>query len=152
MRQIRVCNRKEAERDYRSYDAVISVIDQPAEIDHPNHLEELFADLSEPIGDNWPKKHNVENIIRFAKKIPNDSKTLVHCGAGISRSTATAAVVMKVWGIGDEEIFETLISQHPKDRIFYPNPLILFWADRILESNLEESFSKLFVEVLTSSR
>jgi predicted protein tyrosine phosphatase len=152
MKQIRVCNRKEAERDYRSYDAVISVIDQPAEIDHPNHLEEFFADLSEPIGDHWPKRHNIKNIIEFSKNIPDDSKTLVHCGAGISRSTATAAIVMKVWGREDKEIFETLMSQHPKDRIFYPNPLILFWGDRLLNSNLEESFSKLFAEVLTSSR
>jgi len=76
-----------------------------------------------------PQPVHLEEIIRFADGIPNEP-ILIHCWAGVSRSTAVALCLivraMHFDGFEEEEIVEraceTLLAIRPQAA---PNPLVL---------------------------
>lgn len=41
-----------------------------------------------------PEKRHVEEILEFGDKIGEDENILIHCSAGISRSTAVAMLIL----------------------------------------------------------
>jgi predicted protein tyrosine phosphatase len=78
---------------------------------------------------------DVERILAFGTRVRAAGDTarhlLVHCHAGISRSTAAAAVLMAQFNPGREtEAFLSLLQMRPHA---WPNTRIVELADRILE-------------------
>lgn len=83
-------------------------------------------------------RRDVERIIDFAKRV--EGKCLIHCEAGISRSSATAIVLCSVvLGTGHEEEAVGLVAEHgitaDGGNRFSPNPWIVNLADEALGCN-----------------
>jgi predicted protein tyrosine phosphatase len=79
-----------------------------------------------------PSADDVAMIIRFAERVaPSGGHLLIHCGAGVSRSTAAALTVLAVWlGPGREvEAVETLHDVAPQA---WPNERMVELADELL--------------------
>jgi predicted protein tyrosine phosphatase len=96
------------------------------------HLE--FFDVLEDNGFEYgPKASHVEQVIEFARSIQDqDGKLLVHCEAGISRSSAAALTVFATWlGTGKErEAVAKVYAVRPQA---WPNGLFVELADQLLE-------------------
>lgn len=94
----------------------------------------VFEDTINPEYDRSPKKEQIEEILDWAKNLPNDAVLLVHCEAGISRSTAAALAILVQYHGNDNisRCVDLLIGVRPEAS---PNPLILKYADQLLACN-----------------
>ena len=93
-----------------------------------------FDDVVEVgFGYTAPTRRDVEGILEFGRELLDQppEQLLIHCHAGVSRSTATAAMLMAQNNPGRErEVFEELERMRPRS---WPNGLILRIADALLE-------------------
>jgi predicted protein tyrosine phosphatase len=66
---------------------------RPAEISPENHLWLQLHDISAPLeGHVTPESEHIEQLIDFVRRWPRHTPLVVHCYAGVSRSTAAAFV------------------------------------------------------------
>lgn len=80
---------------------------------------------------NAPKQSQVAEILSFGKNIPDGETVLVHCEAGISRSTA-AALLLIVQAAGIDRVDEALKYILAMRPLAMPNRLIALHGDRLL--------------------
>lgn len=131
-----VRNLDEARQICLQFDAVLTAgpyKEEVSDFDHPVHKVVEFRDtMNEQHG--GPSYENVVELIEFGKDVP---KLLVHCHAGISRSTATAWGVAIANGHDPLDSFMFLQENHPKEafynwgrRAFAPNILIVKHLDK----------------------
>lgn len=122
-----VRNIYEAARIAHKFPAVITVGPSKDEVafGHPNHYVRTFDDVI--MGDSAPQHKDVEAVLDFASI--NSGPRLIHCHAGMSRSTSMAIAVMINEGADPFEAFDRLKAIHPHNRDFIPNPRIM----RIIE-------------------
>ena len=137
--QIHICSLGTArEIDHSTYDGVItiedSLVDEPLRINQADcpQLVLCFDDIASP-KDDWvlPSKKHVQSALNFADEL-NGSSLLIHCHAGISRSSAVAlAIIAKGLGAGKEKrAFKELERINPNCA---PNALVIWLTDEILE-------------------
>ena len=91
----------------------------------------MFDDISIPIPDYIePQPHHIETALEFASK--TTGRLLIHCHAGISRSTAIClSILADRFGPGNEpKACEALMLISPLAR---PNALIVHLADEVLD-------------------
>lgn len=121
----------------------------PGYLDHPSRKLYLqFHDIDVVPGGPWanlfraPTMQDVEAILRFGEEIQGG--LLIHCQAGISRSTAAAAVLVAArLGPGRElEAAELIRRVRP---IAWPNRLLVAHGDDVL--GLEGRLSAAIQEV-----
>jgi predicted protein tyrosine phosphatase len=97
----------------------------------------LFLEMDDVISESAefaPQKDQVVQLLDWAKKLPGDAHLVVHCFAGISRSTA-AALAIKVQELGVDQVDEAinwLLEIRPQA---CPNPVITKHADELLGAN-----------------
>lgn len=98
---------------------------------HKNWKLLIFEDVVDPEYDRAPKKEHVEQFLAWAKALPDDAVLLVHCEAGVSRSTAAAlAILVQYHGIENiDKCVDLLFGVRPESA---PNPLIAEYADDLL--------------------
>ena len=92
-------------------------------------LRLLVADVVTDLG---ATEEDVVRIIRVAEELRSESgKILIHCEAGVSRSTAAALIMHACWlDIGRErEAMARVLAQRP---IAVPNRRMVELADRLL--------------------
>jgi predicted protein tyrosine phosphatase len=92
-----------------------------------------FHDCSvEEPGRRLPAEDDLRQILTFAADLKPDAHVLIHCWAGISRSTAVAyAILCQFLGPGREsDCIEAILAVRPQA---FPNTLIVELADQILE-------------------
>lgn len=94
-----------------------------------------FHDVSAPIGDaRAPEQADVEQILAFAAELQDgasDLHLLVHCHAGVSRSTAAAAILLAQRNPGQEaQAFRRVAQIRPGA---WPNRRMVEIADRLLQ-------------------
>lgn len=66
---------------------------RPVAIPEDRHLALYFSDISEPLdGHVLPSATHVERFLAFVRRWDRDAPLVIHCWAGISRSTAGAFV------------------------------------------------------------
>ena len=129
------------EMDTSIYDGIITIED--SDIQNPfrvrsGETQQLilrFDDISTPIDDLIvPQDIHVERALKFAQLI-DDGSLLIHCHAGISRSSAIAlAIIAEKLGKGnEEEAVKTLEFINPNCR---PNKLLVKMTDYILNRNM----------------
>jgi predicted protein tyrosine phosphatase len=97
-----------------------------------HHLHLTLHDIDEPAdGFIAPEAHHIESLVAFARAWPQDSPLLIHCFAGISRSTAAAFTAMcALNGDGDEHrLAQELRAQSPQAT---PNRRMVALADDLL--------------------
>jgi predicted protein tyrosine phosphatase len=140
MKDIFVCNRLEVWHfaPNNGVTHILSLLDHgvkpplPHDFNHSNwklvHFEDVFA----PLYDRAPKIEHVRDCLDWASKLPEDAVLLVHCEAGISRSTAMAMAILtqKMGKENFKEAMEIIVKKRP---IACPNPLIATYADDIFD-------------------
>jgi len=98
-----------------------------------NHHKVHLHDIREPIADHvTPGETHVRELVSFlAKWSPENAPLLVHCWAGISRSTATAFIAACLHNPdADEAQIAKLMRQASVTA--YPNTLLIAHADVIM--------------------
>jgi predicted protein tyrosine phosphatase len=109
-----------------------ALIETPAGVARERHLKLGVWDVSEPFGGlTPPEEADVLRILKFARAWDERAPLLVHCHAGISRSTATAFMLAceRNPDIPEAEIAWSLRRAAPHA---YPNRAIVRLADDIL--------------------
>ena len=128
------------EADISLYDGVITIENSFEENpfryrdEYPKQLILRFDDISVPVDEFIePQEEHVLQALSFADKI-GDGSILIHCHAGISRSSAIAlAIISKKLGSGKEvESIKILEKINPHAR---PNKLLVWLTDEILDRN-----------------
>jgi len=101
-------------------------------IEDANHLKLTFHDIVEPLeGFTAPTPQDVERMIGFFEAWGRAEPMLIHCWAGISRSTAAAFTAMCLFHPRhDEEELAWQLRGH--SRVATPNRRIVAFADDIL--------------------
>lgn len=134
-----VRNLDEAREQCLEYDAVITAGPRQEEVKdfkHPIHKVVQFTDTTSSTH-GGPTYENVVELIEFGAGIP---KLLVHCHAGISRSTATA------WGVaianGNDPLvsYITLRDKHPQERLFFGREQRPFAPNILIVKHLDTYF------------
>lgn len=99
------------------------------------HRGFTMIDTEDPRALRAPQLQQVKEILQFARALPPEAKLLIHCHAGIRRSSACAlAVLAQRFGMDDPERLPDLLTQTICENPI-PNLLITFHADRILGLN-----------------
>jgi predicted protein tyrosine phosphatase len=110
----------------------ITLVHRPATITPENHLLLDMDDIAEPIeGYVAPGEEHVGDLIRFVRAWPRAAPLVVHCYAGISRSTAGAFVTACAL---NPQRNEAAIARAIRDAspTAMPNIRIVTLADRLL--------------------
>jgi predicted protein tyrosine phosphatase len=110
----------------------ISLVRRPATIAAENHLLLDMDDITDHIeGYVAPAEEHVGDLLRFVRAWPREAPLVVHCYAGISRSTAGAFVTACAL---NPQRNETMIARALRDAspTATPNIRIVSLADRML--------------------
>ncbi|MDJ0946443.1 MAG: hypothetical protein QNJ30_23570 [Kiloniellales bacterium] len=108
-----------------------------AGLDEADHLFVGVHDISAPRPDHeHPQDHHVEALLAFGESLrpaveSSEVRVLVHCWAGVSRSTAAAfALTCQLTGMAERD---ALLSIQSLRRQMWPNELIVALADEALD-------------------
>ncbi len=104
----------------------------PTGCENAEHLLLRFNDINAPApGLIAPSYENVERIIAFARGWSGAAPMMMHCWAGISRSTAAAYIAACYYGaVGAERDLALDLRRAAPEAT--PNPLMVALADRSL--------------------
>lgn len=108
------------------------MIETPAGIDPARHLRLAVNDVAEAWGAEVPPEpRHVAELVAFGRAWTAEGPLLVHCWAGISRSTAAAFILLcDRLGPGTEQaVAQALRARAPHA---FPNPLLVAHADALL--------------------
>lgn len=109
-----------------------TVFARPAVIAADAHLALFMHDIAEPLeGMVPPGRDHIERLLAFGESWDRATPLLVHCFAGISRSTAAAYILASAMmpARDEEELALELRRLSPSAT---PNPLMISHADAIL--------------------
>ncbi len=110
----------------------ISLVGRPVSITPENHLHVDVDDITCPMdGYNHPCEDHVARLLKFVAAWDRTAPIVIHCYAGISRSTASAFAAACALSPGREEITIARELRRASPTAM-PNSLIVSLADRIL--------------------
>jgi predicted protein tyrosine phosphatase len=102
---------------------------RPPEVPSERHLRIAVDDISSPSdGAVLPGEPHVRRLVDFLERWPGDEPLLLHCHAGISRSTAGALIALSLW----QDEFEAARALRAAAPHAIPNARIIALADAIL--------------------
>jgi predicted protein tyrosine phosphatase len=112
---------------------LVDRVERPAHIAPENHLVLAVDDIATPMeGYTAPGEEHVRRLIAFVGQWDRAAPMVVHCFAGISRSTAGAYVAACALNPGRDE--QTIAWEIRRaSRTAFPNPRIVSIADRLLK-------------------
>ncbi|MER9656484.1 tyrosine phosphatase family protein [Mesorhizobium sp. M0152] len=105
---------------------------RPVSIARQNHLHLVMHDIAAAQdGMTMPGEEHVRNLLDFARRWDRARPMLVHCYAGISRSTASAYIIAAALAPNrdEAELARTLRTLSPSAT---PNPRLIAVADTLL--------------------
>jgi predicted protein tyrosine phosphatase len=109
-----------------------TMLETPSSIDPANHLKIAVNDIIAPQeGLIHPREEHVLELIRFAQTWNRQGPLIVHCWAGISRSTAAAFITLCTLNPGAPE---ALVARHIREAsaTALPNRRLVELADELL--------------------
>jgi predicted protein tyrosine phosphatase len=108
------------------------IVETPPGIEPLRHLTLCMNDISEPRpGLVVPCESHVSELIAFARGWDQQAPLLIHCWAGISRSTAAAFIVLCALNPDTSEI-RIARALRQASPTAYPNRRLVMLADRLL--------------------
>ena len=108
-------------------------IKRPESVAAERHLMLITSDISAPMdGHILPGTHHVESLIKFVERWDRVDPLVIHCWAGISRSTAAAFIAASVV---NPALDETLLAKRLRaaSPSATPNPRLIALADEVLQ-------------------
>lgn len=105
---------------------------RPESILPERHLQLITSDITAPMeGHILPGAHHVESLISFVKRWDRVDPLVIHCWAGISRSTAAAFITASVLNpsLDEKLLAKRLRAASPSAT---PNPRLIALADELL--------------------
>jgi len=111
---------------------LVDRVERPGTIVPANHLILGMDDIAAPIdGYTHPAEEHVVDLIEFVQRWDRRAPLVMHCYAGISRSTAGAFITACALNPGRNE---AAIAQaiRGSSRTAMPNPMLVGHADRVL--------------------
>lgn len=109
-----------------------TLVDRPQSIPADNHLFVAVSDVVAPTeGMTLPARTHVETLLAFGDRWDQSRPMVIHCFAGISRSTAAAFITMCRLNPETPEL-EIARSLRSVSRSAWPNPLLVAIADDLL--------------------
>ena len=111
------------------------MIETPDGIQTGRHLRLGLNDVSAAeMSDDPPNENHVEQLIRFGRSWDAKAPMLIHCWAGVSRSTAAAYILLcdRFGPFRENEIAKALRLRAPHAA---PNPMLVEFADKALGRN-----------------
>lgn len=94
-----------------------------------------------------PTRDDVHSIVRFARGITLEQEVLIHCAAGISRSSAAALTVFATKLTPSKESADRVLTALLESKsTIYPNLIMVTHADELLgyKGDLLEAYHKKF--------
>jgi len=108
-----------------------SMIGTPPQLQRDRHLRLSVNDISEPReGLIIPGETHIREILDFIDGWDQSAPMLIHCWAGISRSTATAYIALCHLNEGHEHTAANLMRAAARHA--QPNPRLVAVADKIM--------------------
>ncbi len=115
-----------------SYLVSIGDWDDPLPKGYENAARRLRWLIADVVTEEGATEVDIRRIVNLAEELRSESGTiLIHCEAGISRSTATALIIYACWlGRGrEDEAMQRVIAQRPFSS---PNRRMVALADKLL--------------------
>jgi predicted protein tyrosine phosphatase len=115
-----------------TYLVSIGDADDPLPEGYENAERKLRLLIADVVTDEGATEDDVRRIVQLAEQLRSETGTLlIHCEAGVSRSTATALIMYACWlGQGrEDEAMQRLMAQRP---FAIPNRRMVALADRYL--------------------
>ncbi len=110
-------------------------VQRPASVREANHLMISMDDINEPAdGLVTPSEDHIEKVLAFVRGWDRQAPLVVHCFAGISRSTASAFAAACALNPHRDEVMIARQMRRASPTAF-PNRLIVSLADRALGRN-----------------
>jgi predicted protein tyrosine phosphatase len=125
-------------------------VERPAAILPERHLFLAVNDIVEPIeGLIPPQAEHVERLLDFVREWDRREPMVIHCFAGISRSTAAAFIAVCALAENRDE-FEVARALRKASACAYPNRLLVRIGDEILgrKGRMVEAIESIGVGVL----
>src|SRR4051812_1442757 len=114
---------------------VATLVERPDSIRPENHLYLGIHDITEPVeGLILPDDEHVRELIDFVSQWDRRQPMVVHCYAGISRSTAAAFIALCV-ARPDRDEREIARALRNAASFASPNARLIALADRLLQRN-----------------
>ena len=120
----------------RAADRIVSILDPGAPLPAELHAVNVpllvlhFDDVANPADSAAPRRAHIEQLIAFDATSHEGERLVVHCTAGISRSTAALAVLLAARHPNlDDEIFAAIREVRP---MAWPNRLVVSLGDELL--------------------
>ena len=107
--------------------------DDPLPRGYENAARRLRWLIADVVTEEGATEADIRRILNLAEELRSESGTiLIHCEAGISRSTATALIIYACWlGRGrEDEAMRRVIAQRPFSS---PNRRMVALADQLLD-------------------
>lgn len=112
--------------------ANVDQVQRPASVLEVNHLKVSMDDITEQMdGFLAPSDQHIEKVLNFVRNWDRSAPMVVHCYAGISRSTASAFAAACALNPHRDEI-EIARQIRARSPIAAPNRLIVSLADKAL--------------------
>lgn len=146
MKQVNICALADVHTrcHVNKHTHLLTLIDEHLNVDSSNlfsvedHKVLKFDDTEHLDNPRAPTKEICKEILDWGKTLPKDADLLVHCYAGISRSTAaTLALMVQDSGCGGAAIgacIDTIVRIRP---FAFPNRLMTKYFDELLGLNGE---------------
>jgi predicted protein tyrosine phosphatase len=110
----------------------VGQVQRPASVLAANHLKVSMDDITEPMeGYTPPSEMHVEQVLNFVRGWDRNAPMVIHCYAGVSRSTASAFAAACMLNPHRDEI-EIAKKIRAASPIASPNRLIVSLADKML--------------------
>lgn len=119
------------------FDYVVSLMGDtiPPLHDEDRHLTLVFDDVHSGSDESLytlPNEIHVRQLLEFSSKFTPEDKVLFHCAAGVSRSTASAILVLVQHGMSPVDAMQHVYDVRPP---CWPNPLLIELGDNVLGQN-----------------
>lgn len=95
---------------------------------------ELTVDNQDNTINNFtlPGREHIKSLLDYSKSFVETDNVLIHCHAGISRSTAASILVLCQHGLSPEDALAKVLELRP---MAFPNNRFIWFGDQILDFN-----------------
>lgn len=144
MPEFLVCSKSQVRARVRSMDAthLVTLLDPGDDVHKPNRIRPenwlwlRVEDEENSTCANAPTLAHAEQILEFGRNLPSDARVVIHCFAGVSRSTATGlALWLQSNGVDKLADAEAWLLAHRERPC--PNMLLAEHFDHLLGLNGE---------------